>query len=117
MQAPVAGRRNLPLTDDALAAFEQHRATQRANGFPATDGDPIIVTEASARVHPDMLEKWWARAGVHPKVMQELVGHANCSITMDIYTHVNMDGKREAAEALEQVMRGDEAGAAKGEDE
>ena len=128
-----AGRRNLPLTDDMLAAFEQHRAAQRRNGFPAGEDDPMVVTEAGTRVHPDMLEKWWARdraglgakgfclhelrhsyltalarAGVHPKVMQELAGHANCSITMDIYTHVNMDGKREAAEALEQAMRGDE---------
>lgn len=44
------------------------------------------------------------RAGVHPKVMQELAGHVTSAITMDIYTHVNMDSKREAAEALRQSM-------------
>ena len=38
--------------------------------------------------------------GVHPKVMQELAGHYSSQITMDIYTHVNMDAKREASIAL-----------------
>ena len=32
--------------------------------------------------------------GVHPKVMQELAGHYSSQITMDIYTHVNMEAKR-----------------------
>ena len=41
-----------------------------------------------------------ARADVHSKVMQVLAGHATCATIMDIYTHVNMDSKREAAEAL-----------------
>lgn len=91
--------------------------------------DPIIVTETGTRVHPDMLEKWWrrdragpgaqdnflhelrhsyltalARAGVHPKVMQALAGHANCAITMDIYTYTDMTAKRDTAEALKRSM-------------
>ena len=45
-----------------------------------------------------------ARAGVHPKVMQELAGHASSAITMDIYTHVDMSGKRKAAEALAAAL-------------
>ncbi len=45
-----------------------------------------------------------ARAGVHPKVMQELAGHANSAITMDIYTHTDMGAKFEAAEALKQSL-------------
>ena len=31
--------------------------------------------------------------------MQVLAGHATCATIMDIYTHVNMDSKRKAAEA------------------
>lgn len=45
-----------------------------------------------------------ARAGVHPKVMQALADHANCAITMDIYTHTDMTAKRDAAEALKRSM-------------
>ena len=42
--------------------------------------------------------------GVHPKVMQELVGHYSPQITMDIYTHVNMDAKREAVAAVSKAF-------------
>lgn len=42
--------------------------------------------------------------GVHPKVMQELAGHYSSQITMDIYTHVNMDAKRQAVAAVANVF-------------
>ena len=45
-----------------------------------------------------------AMGGVHPKVMQELAGHYSSQITMDIYTHVNMDAKREAVEAVSKLF-------------
>lgn len=49
-----------------------------------------------------------ALEGVHPKVKQDLAGHADFSTTMDIYTHVNMDQKRCAADALEALLSGSE---------
>jgi hypothetical protein len=40
----------------------------------------------------DDLRHGWATmalsAGVHPKIVQELLGHANIGITLDIYSHV-----------------------------
>ncbi len=124
-----AGRRQLPLTPEGVAAFEAHKQAQIDAGLKIRDDSPVVVTEAGTRVAPDLLSKWWARdrealgaggytlhelrhsyltalarAGVHPKVMQELAGHANSQITMDIYTHVDMTGKRAAAEALEAYM-------------
>lgn len=42
-----------------------------------------------------------ARNGVHPSVMQHLAGHATSRITMDIYTHVNMEQKRAAMDAMQ----------------
>ncbi|MDB1830023.1 hypothetical protein [Collinsella aerofaciens] len=41
---------------------------------------------------------------MHSKVMQVLAGHATCATIMDIYTHVNMDSKRKAAEALAKAV-------------
>ena len=121
-----AGRRTLPLTEENAAAFAAHWSAQVERGIRVRDKDPVVVTESGTRVAPDLLSKWWARdrkalgaekftihelrhsyltalarAGVHPKVMQELAGHANSQITMDIYTHVDMTGKRAAAEALQ----------------
>jgi integrase len=42
--------------------------------------------------------------GVHPKIVQEMLGHANISITLDTYSHVlpNMQGK--AVEAMEDIF-------------
>ena len=90
---------------------------------------PVIVGVSGERVHPGRLGNWWradrskfgledltlhelrhtyltllALSGVHPKVMQELAGHYSSQITMDIYTHVNVDAKREAAEAVAKVF-------------
>lgn len=45
-----------------------------------------------------------SRAGVHPKVMRFLAGHDTSAVTMDIYTHVNMDFKLEDAETLAKAM-------------
>ena len=44
------------------------------------------------------------QARVHPKVMQELAGHAISAVTMGIYAHVNKDSKREAAETLAKAI-------------
>ena len=41
---------------------------------------------------------------VRPKVMQELAGHYSSQITMDIYTHVNMDAKKEAVAAVSKIF-------------
>lgn len=94
-----------------------------------TDDTPVILTRKCQRVDPNNLGAWWRRdrkafgldgwclhelrhsylsmlaeEGVHPKVMQELAGHASSKTTMDIYTHVNMDIKRAAAGVTEDVF-------------
>ena len=46
-------------------------------------------------------------AGVHPKVVSEMLGHASVSITLDIYSHVIPDMQRTAMEAMERVLTGD----------
>jgi integrase len=47
------------------------------------------------------LRHTWAtlalRAGVHPKVVQERLGHATVSITLGTYSHVTAGMGREAA--------------------
>ena len=126
----AAGRRTLPLMKETADALETHLQAQRARGLPAGPDDPVIVTERGARVHPDVMERWWradrkglgceglcihklrhtyltalARAGVHPKVMQALAGHANSAVTMEIYTHADMGGKRDAAERLREALQ------------
>jgi integrase len=44
------------------------------------------------------------RAGVHPKVVSERLGHATVSITLDTYSHVLPDLQRDAAQALDRLL-------------
>lgn len=93
------------------------------------DSTAVIVNASGTRATPDSISYWWKRdrsgfglgaytfhelrhtyltllaeKGVHPRVMQELAGHSKPEITMMIYTHVNMDAKRSAVEAVSQVF-------------
>ena len=94
-----------------------------------TDETSVVATKYSERIKPSSLSRWWplergncglddsslrelrhtyltllAEEGVHPKVMQELAGHYSSQITMDVYTHVNMDAKREAVAAVSKLF-------------
>ena len=41
---------------------------------------------------------------VHPKMVQELLGHATIAITLDTYSHVLPNMQGEAASAMESVL-------------
>lgn len=43
--------------------------------------------------------------GAHPKVVQELLGHANVAITLNTYSHATPGLHREAADMLEGVLK------------
>jgi integrase len=45
--------------------------------------------------------------GIHPKVVQEMLGHSQISITMDIYSHVMPTMQRDAAEKLNTLLQTD----------
>ena len=50
------------------------------------------------------------RQGVHPKVVQERLGHAAIGITLDTYSHVMPGMQGEAAEKINTGMRAALAG-------
>ena len=89
----------------------------------------IITGDYEMRVNPDSFSRWWrenrsrlgvpettlhelrhsflsiaAQQGVHPSVMQKLAGHNSPKITLDIYTHVNMDQQRQAMNAMQDIF-------------
>ena len=43
--------------------------------------------------------------GVHPKVVQELLGHNQISMTMDIYSHVMPTLQQEAMNKLNDTLK------------
>jgi integrase len=42
--------------------------------------------------------------GVHPKIVQEMLGHSTISITLDTYSHVLPNMQREAVRAMEYIF-------------
>jgi integrase len=44
-------------------------------------------------------------AGVAPRVVMEILGHSQISITMDVYTHVVQDTQREAVSHMDRLLK------------
>lgn len=91
---------------------------------------PLVCDAFGVRMKPQHISSWWkntrkrlglpgwtlhelrhtfltvaARNGVHPSVMQHLAGHTTSRITMDIYTHVNMEQKRAAMDVMQDAFK------------
>jgi Site-specific recombinase XerD len=45
------------------------------------------------------------KAGVHPKVVQERLGHASIGITLDTFSHVMPGMQEEAAKKIDAGLR------------
>jgi integrase len=45
-------------------------------------------------------------AGIHPKLVQQRLGHASIAITLDLYSHVSPEMERTAADAIERAVAG-----------
>jgi integrase len=128
------GRRTVTLDSGTVAALREHRKRQAAErllmGAGWTDLDLVFCHPDGTMVHPERfsrgfletvariglprirlhdLRHGWAtmalQAGIHPKVVQERLGHANISITLDTYSHVTAGLHEDAAEQVAALFR------------
>jgi integrase len=130
-------RRNVYLDRRTMTALREHRQRQRelrlAAG-PAWDSahDWVLTDELGGFVRPQSMSYEWRKllrqldlprirlhdlrhthatlalkAGVHPKVVSERLGHANVGITLDLYSHVVPSLARDAAEQIMSSTYGD----------
>lgn len=71
--------------------------------------DSAIENAGVPRVRFHDVRHTWAtmalRAGVHPKIVSERLGHSSIQITLDIYSHVSEDQDREAANKVAELFR------------
>lgn len=65
----------------------------------ATHLPVICFHDFSRHTHTTLL----LAAGVHPKVVQERLGHSQISLTLDTYSHVIPSLQKEAAEKIESL--------------
>ena len=123
-------RRRIDLPQVSIAALEKHRAAMVQNGwgdvpwvFCDSRGGPLRRSHFHKNVFKPLLVKadlpdirfhdlrhtsatLLLSAGVHPKVVQERLGHSQISVTLDTYSHVLPTLQREAAGKLDQMLGG-----------
>jgi len=66
------------------------------------DGVPRISIHDLRYTHPTLL----LRDGVPVKVVSERLGHAQASITLDVYAHVLPEMQEQAVDAIDMALFG-----------
>jgi len=75
--------------------------TRRFKALAREAGFPKIRFHDLRHTHATMLLK----QGIHPKIVQERLGHQTIGITMDTYTHVIKGLQREAVEKMNEYLK------------
>lgn len=129
------GRRMVELDPETVAVLREHRKRQLeerlAWGSAYQDGGLVFAREDGSQLDPGAFGKAFAahvraaglppipfhglrhthatlalRAGIHPKVVSERLGHASIGITLDVYSHVAPGMGREAASKVAGLISG-----------
>ncbi|SMO44909.1 tyrosine-type recombinase/integrase [Melghirimyces algeriensis] len=125
-----AGRRSIALSESALEVVKQHQKEQKQEMlkrgyrsdqlFVTLQGKPLssrslryhfrsCIQKADVphirfhdlrHTHASLL----LQQGVHPKVVQERLGHSSISMTLDTYSHVIPSMQKEAAQTLDEII-------------
>jgi integrase len=129
-------RRQIEIEPRVIAALRRHRAAQLQERFAAAsawqdrdlvfcnriggplDGRellrgwfrPLLVRAGLPRVRFHDLRHSYASIalsrGIHPKVVQEALGHSTIAVTMDTYSHVVPSLQRDAAREMGAALFG-----------
>jgi integrase len=122
-------RRRIDLPKSAVSALRDHRAKMMVEGFAGvpwvfcnTTGGPLRRSHFHCYVFKPLLKAaglpdmrfhdlrhtsatLLLAQGVHPKVVQERLGHSQIGITLDTYSHVLPTLGVEAASKLDAILR------------
>jgi integrase len=127
-----------PGTVRALRTWRKHQLEERlAWGAAWTDSGRVFTREDGTDLHPTRVSEQFdalvrqsglprirlhdlrhghatlaLAAGVHPKVVQERLGHSSVAFTLDRYSHVIPAMQEDAAETVARLVNHDQEGAA-----
>jgi integrase len=133
ISTPKGEPRRISLSPATVASLRAHRARQsreqRLCGPAWADSGLVFTTAVGSRLDPnnvyDNFRDACRRAGVpvirlhdgrhtaatlalqggaHPKLVQEMLGHASIEMTLDTYSHVVPGMHREVADRIEKVL-------------
>lgn len=129
------GRRSVALDPATIAALRGHRVRQAEDRFAFgpgyQDADLVFARADGSPEDPDGVSQVFERlgrlaglprirfhdlrhthatlalsAGIHPKVVQERLGHSTISVTLGVYSHVTAGMGRQAAELAAGLIDG-----------
>jgi integrase len=121
----VKSRRTIALPPSTILLLKDHYEKQKLEramvGIKLTEGDLVFSTPEGRPFRPNTVSRAWStvasragvkvirfhdarhthaslmlKQGIHPKVVQERLGHATIAVTLDTYSHVT-PGLQEAA--------------------
>lgn len=121
------GRRRIKLPDIAWKALKDHKERMFAEGhaktwvFCDTNGGALRHNNLTRRSFKPLLKQaglpdvrfhdlrhtaatLFMSKGINPKVVQEILGHSQISVTMDTYSHVLPTMQDEAAKAMDAIL-------------
>jgi len=127
-------RRTIALSPSAILTLKEHKEKQvleRAMlGIPLKDDDLVFSTLEGKPLRPNTITRAWStlatragvkvirlhdarhthaslmlKQGIHPKIVQERLGHASISMTLDTYSHVAPGLQQAAAESFDRLLK------------
>jgi len=127
------GRRTIALPPSAFMVINEYRKSKEAErlllGIPLADDDLMFSTIEGLPLRPNTVSRAWAmlaarcgvkvirfhdarhthaslmlKQGIHPKIVQERLGHSTIAITLDTYSHVAPGLQEAAAQSFDEAM-------------
>jgi len=127
------GRRLIALSPSTVAVLKEHQTVQieqrLAVGMTLQDDDLVFSQPDGKPLLPDSITVAWRnlarrsglkgirlhdarhthaslllKQGVHPKIVQERLGHASIAITLDTYSHVAPGLQQQAANGFDDIV-------------
>jgi len=133
----VKGKRTIALSPSSVAVLQKHRVQQEtiseAIGRKLTDNDFVFSSPEGKPLRPNTITRAWAmmakkagvqpirlhdarhthaslmlKQGVHPKVVQERLGHSSIQMTIDIYSHVSPGLQQAAVDGFDRMLNSEQ---------
>jgi len=127
------GRRTVALPPSAILVLNEHREKQKLDramlGILLTDDDLVFSTLDGKPLRPNTITRAWTmlaarvgvkvirlhdarhthaslmlKQGIHPKIVQERLGHSTIAVTLDTYSHVAPGLQEVAAKRFDEAF-------------
>jgi integrase len=120
-----------PVATQILREYREKIATERLlEGNPLKDNNLVFSKTDGSPIRPDTISRAWSdlakrcgisasrlhdarhshasimlKAGIHPRIVQERLGHSTIAITLDTYSHISPGLQEAAARRFDDALQ------------